>query len=60
MSVESEQSVTTLLRAAREADEDLLKIVLRKILIDGISKEALNATDKSGRVSFYSMYYIYH
>ncbi|XP_037924093.1 ankyrin repeat domain-containing protein 33B-like isoform X3 [Hermetia illucens] len=51
MSVESEQSVTTLLRAAREADEDLLKIVLRKILIDGISKEALNATDKSGRTA---------
>lgn len=51
MSLEREPSVTTLLRAAREADEQLLKLVLKKILIDGISKEALNSTDKSGRTA---------
>lgn len=51
MSLEKDPPVTTLLRAAREADEDLLKVVFRKILIDGISKEALNSTDRSGRTA---------
>lgn len=43
--------VTTLLRAARDADEDLLRAVLREILLNGIASEDLNAGDVSGRVS---------
>lgn len=52
MSIEQVPFVTTLLRAARDANEILLKDTLRQILINGISKEELNSTDNSGRVSF--------
>lgn len=43
--------VTTLLRASRDADEDLLRIVMRDILLNGIPAQDLNAEDNSGRVS---------
>lgn len=43
--------VTTLLRASRDADEELLRSVLRDILINGIPSQDLNAEDNSGRVS---------
>lgn len=43
--------VTTLLRASRDADEELLRSVLRDILINGIASQDLNAEDNSGRVS---------
>lgn len=43
--------VTTLLRAAKEGNELLIKAALRDIIINGITKEQLNLTDKSGRVS---------
>lgn len=42
--------VTTLLRACRDADEELLLTVLQEIAINGISKAALNEVDCSGRV----------
>lgn len=42
--------VTTLLRACRDADEELLLTVLQEIAIHGISKAALNEVDCSGRV----------
>lgn len=43
--------VSTLLRASRDGNEVLIKSALRDIIINGITKEELNATDKSGRVS---------
>lgn len=43
--------VTTLLRASRDANEVLIKSALRDVIVNGISKEELNMTDKSGRVS---------
>lgn len=43
--------VTTLLRAARDANEYLIKACLRDMIINGVSSEELNSTDKSGRVS---------
>lgn len=43
--------VTQLLRACRDANDQLLKEVFRQILSNGISKEELNVSDKSGRVS---------
>lgn len=43
--------VTTLLRACRDGNEILIKAALRDVIINGISKEQLNLTDKSGRVS---------
>lgn len=52
MSIEQVPLVSTLLRAARDANEILLKETLRQILVNGISKEELNSTDNSGRVSF--------
>lgn len=52
MSIEQVPFVSTLLRAARDANEILLKETLRQILVNGISKEELNSTDNSGRVSF--------
>lgn len=51
MSIEQVPFVSTLLRAARDANEILLKETLRQILVNGISKEELNSTDNSGRVS---------
>lgn len=51
MNLEQVPMVSTLLRAARDANELLLKEALRDILINGITKEDLNSTDKSGRVS---------
>uniref|UniRef100_A0A182LS93 Uncharacterized protein n=1 Tax=Anopheles culicifacies TaxID=139723 RepID=A0A182LS93_9DIPT len=51
MSLEQVPTVTTLLRASRDANEYLLKEVFRDILENGISKENLNSTDRSGRVS---------
>lgn len=50
--------VTTLLRGSRDSNEVLLKEVFRKILDSGISKENLNAVDKSGRVSLKTYAYI--
>ena len=55
MSLEQVPNVTTLLRASRDANEYLLKEVFRDILENGISKENLNATDKSGRVSIHNV-----
>lgn len=56
--------VTTLLRGSRDSNEILLKEVFRKILDSGISKENLNAVDKSGRVSLttyaYSLWIYLH
>lgn len=43
--------VTTLLRAARDADEELLETVLKEIAQIGINSADLNAVDCSGRVS---------
>lgn len=43
--------ITTLLRASRNQDEDIIKFVLDSILTNGISEEDLNAVDCSGRVS---------
>lgn len=43
--------VTTLLRASRDGNDVLIKSALRDIIINGITKEELNSTDKSGRVS---------
>lgn len=51
MNLEKVPLVTELLRASRDANEILLKDVFRQILEEGISKEDLNITDKSGRVS---------
>lgn len=49
--MEQVPTVTTLLRASRDANEYLLKEVFRDILENGISRENLNSTDRSGRVS---------
>lgn len=43
--------VSTLLRASREGNEVLLKSALREVIVNGASKEEINMTDKSGRVS---------
>lgn len=43
--------ITTLLRASRNQDEELIKNVLHHIVTEGISVDDLNATDASGRVS---------
>lgn len=43
--------VSTLLRAARDANEELIKACLRDIIINGVTSEKLNSVDKSGRVS---------
>lgn len=43
--------VTMLLRACRDGNEVLIKAALRDVIINGITKEQLNLTDKSGRVS---------
>lgn len=51
MSVQKVPLITTLLRASRNQDEDLIKYVLQHILTNGISEEDLNAVDCSGRVS---------
>ncbi|XP_049545047.1 uncharacterized protein LOC125956854 [Anopheles darlingi] len=51
MSLEQVPTVTTLLRASRDANEYLLKEVFRDILENGISKENLNSTDRSGRTA---------
>ncbi|XP_052873059.1 uncharacterized protein LOC128278375 [Anopheles cruzii] len=51
MSLEQVPTVTTLLRASRDANEFLLKEVFRDILENGISKENLNSTDRSGRTA---------
>lgn len=51
MSVQKVPLITTLLRASRNQDEDLIKYVLQHILANGMSEEDLNAVDCSGRVS---------
>ncbi|XP_065093757.1 uncharacterized protein LOC135714342 isoform X2 [Ochlerotatus camptorhynchus] len=51
MSMEQVPTVTTLLRASRDANEYLLKEVFRDILENGISRENLNSTDRSGRTA---------
>ncbi|XP_053673028.1 uncharacterized protein LOC128723325 [Anopheles nili] len=51
MSLEQVPTVTTLLRASRDANEYLLKEVFRDILENGISKDNLNSTDRSGRTA---------
>lgn len=57
--------ITTLLRASRNQDEELIKNVLQHIITEGISEEDLNATDASGRVSviyiqiMYAMFVFY-
>lgn len=56
MNLEKVPLVTELLRASRDANEILLKDVFRQILEEGISKEDLNITDKSGRVSLDSTF----
>ena len=43
--------VTALLRACRDGNELLIKQALRDVIVNGITPEELNATDKSGRVS---------
>lgn len=43
--------VTTLLRACRDGNEIQIKAALRDVIIKGATKEELNLTDKSGRVS---------
>lgn len=43
--------ITTLLRASRDGNEVIIKSALRDVIVNGISKEELNLTDKSGRVS---------
>lgn len=45
--------ITTLLRASRNQDEELIKNVLQHIITEGITVEDLNATDASGRVSIH-------
>lgn len=49
--MEQVPTVTTLLRASRDANEYLLKEVFRDILENGISRENLNSTDRSGRTA---------
>lgn len=51
MSLDQVPLVPTLLRASRDGNELLLKDVFKQILENGLNKEDLNATDKSGRVS---------
>ncbi|XP_063697870.1 serine/threonine-protein phosphatase 6 regulatory ankyrin repeat subunit B-like [Culicoides brevitarsis] len=51
MNLEKVPLVTELLRASRDANEILLKDVFRQILEDGIKKDDLNITDKSGRTA---------
>lgn len=53
MSLDQVPLVPQLLRAAREGNELLLKDVFKQIIDNGMDKEDLNATDKSGRVSVY-------
>ena len=57
MNLQKVPLVTTLLRASRDADEDLLKTVLRDMLINGISSTDLNADDNSGRVSVLCVFF---
>lgn len=51
--------ITTLLRASRNQDEELIKNVLQHIITNGISEEDLNASDASGRVSDITFYAIF-
>lgn len=44
-------SAPALLTAAREADDDTIKDILRRASVVGIPEKQLNATDSSGRVS---------
>lgn len=51
MNVQKIPLITTLLRASRNQDEEIIRHVLQGVLNDGISPDDLNATDCSGRVS---------
>lgn len=51
MSIEKIPTITTLLRASRCHDEEILQMVLERIIKNGINEEDLNATDCNGRVS---------
>lgn len=51
MSVANIPTITTLLRASRNQDEDILNMVLQNIIKNGVSEADLNATDCNGRVS---------
>lgn len=43
--------VTTLLRACRDGNEMLIKTAMRDVIMNAATKDELNLTDKSGRVS---------
>lgn len=45
--------VSVLLQAARNSDENLLRDVLRDILLNGTSADDLNVADSSGRVNMF-------
>lgn len=47
-----------LLKAARDGEDHLLRDHLRRAVLVGISEGDLNATDSSGRVSFFQMKFI--
>lgn len=51
MSYQTVPLVSTLLRAAREADSNLLSSIFTDIVANGISSSDLNAVDHCGRVS---------
>lgn len=51
MNIQKIPLITTLLRASRNQDEEIIRHVLASILTDEISPDDLNATDCSGRVS---------
>lgn len=50
MSYQTVPLVSTLLRAAREADNNLLSSIFTDIVANGISSDDLNAVDHCGRV----------
>lgn len=51
MNIEKIPLVTTLLRTARDTDEDLMRVVLHEIIVNSPNDVDINATDRSGRVS---------
>lgn len=55
MSIQKIPLITTLLRASRNQDEELMQCVLENILTNGMSEEDLNAADCSGRVSTHKL-----
>lgn len=51
MSIRKIPLITTLLRASRNQDDDVLHLTMENMETDGINEDDLNATDCSGRVS---------